>query len=438
MKNRGLAVFQVEPGSIAEELGLEPGDRIVSVNGEPVRDIIDYRFLETEESLTVEVKKAGGEEWVLDIEKDFDQGLGLDFGPEGFGRTIRCRNKCVFCFVDQMPPGLRKTLYIKDDDYRLSFWSGNFITLTNLGDGELHRIAAQRLSPLYISVHTTNGALREKMLGNSRAGLIMEQLRYLAGAGIEMHTQAVLCPGLNDGEELARTADDLAGLWPAVRSLAVVPVGLTRFRQGLYPLRAFGPDEARRLLRWAGARQEEFLRGLGYPFLFASDEFYLLCGEPVPPAERYADFPQTENGVGLVRLFLDEWEEVRGGLPRQVAPMKATLATGVLAEALLRPVAARLNGIKGLAVTLKVIENRFFGSQVTVAGLITGGDLLAQIRPGEAGDLLVLPSVTLKEEEAVFLDGLTVQDLSRRLETKVAVADGPRQLLEVLLAARNG
>lgn len=433
MKHQGLAVFRVEPGSIAEELGLEPGDRVMAVNGEPVRDLIDFRFLETDESLSMDVRKVDGEEWVLDVEKDYDQGLGLEFGEEGFGRTARCSNKCVFCFVDQMPPGMRRTLYVKDDDYRLSFWSGNFITLTNLGDDELRRIASQRLSPLYVSVHTTNPELRERMLGNRRAGLILEQLRYLAEAGIEMHTQVVLCPGLNDGKELERTAADLAGLWPAVSSLAVVPVGLTRFRQGCYPLRVFTPEEARRLVHWVGLKQEEYLSDLEYPFIFASDEFYLLSGEPIPPAERYADFPQTENGVGLTRLFMDEWEEVEGGLPREISPLKVTFATGLLGEKVLRPVAARLNEIKGLKVAIKAVKNHFFGEQVTVTGLVTGGDLIDQSDPGETGDLLVLPAVMLKKDNTVFLDDLTLKDLATDLKIRVAVVEGPRQLVDVLL-----
>lgn len=433
MKNRGLVVFRVEPESIAGELGLEPGDRIVSINGEPLHDLIDFRFLESEESLSIDVKKAGGGQWVLDVEKDYDQCLGIDFGPGGFGRTRRCSNKCVFCFVDQMPPGLRKTLYVRDDDYRLSFWSGNFITLTNLNDNELRRIARQRLSPIYISVHSTNPALREKMLGNYRAGLIMEQLRYLAAAGIEMHTQVVLCPGLNDGRELERTAGDLAGLWPAVSSLAVVPVGMTRFRQGLYQLRAVTGDEARGLVRWVGAKQEEYISEFEDPFIFASDEFYLLAGEPIPPADRYGCFPQLENGVGLTRLFLDEWEAVESGLPGEAHSQKVTLVTGLLGEKVLAPVVARLNKIKGLEVTVKVIENQFFGRQVTVAGLVTGKDILEQVGPGEAGDLLVLPSVMLKKEEAVFLDDISLGDLAAHLKVRTAVVEGPRQLVDVLV-----
>ncbi len=433
MKPRGLAVARVEPGSIAEEMGIEQGDRLIAVNGEPVRDLIDFCFLEAEEDLSLDLKKASGEEWILDLEKDYDQGLGLRFEGDGFGRTIQCSNHCVFCFVDQMPPGMRDTLYVKDDDYRLSFWSGNFITLTNVHEQQLQRIASMRLSPLYISVHSTNPELRKRMLGNTRAGLILGQLQELTAAGIEMHTQVVLCPGLNDGMELARTADDLSGLWPAVRSLAVVPVGLTRFRQGRHPLLDFTRAEARRLVRWVGSKQEEYLRTLGDPFIFASDEFYLLSGEPVPPLERYADFPQTENGVGLTRLFLEEWEEVKVRLPQKRVKIKVTLVTGVLGEEVLGPVAAELNRVNGMEVIVKVIENCFFGEKVTVAGLLTGTDLVSQVCTAEIGNLLVIPAVSLKKEEPVFLDGMSLLELSRNLKVKVAAVAGPGQLLDVLL-----
>lgn len=432
MREKGLVVRRVEPGSIAEELGLTPGDRILAINEYPVEDLIDYRFLISDETLSVEVKKINDEVWILDIEKDFDQDLGVDFGEDGFGRTRRCSNKCIFCFVDQMPPGMRKTLYVKDDDYRLSFWSGNFITLTNVYDDELRRIARLRLSPLYVSVHTTNPALRESMLGSARAGLIMEQLEYLAAAGIEVHTQAVLCPGINDGSELVRTVEDLARLWPWVKSLAVAPVGLTRFRQGKYVLRPFTSREARTLVDWVQEKQAGFQSNFDYPFLFASDEFYLLAGEAFPPEERYADFPQTENGVGLARLFQDQWDDVSEGLPGQINSCKVTLATGLLGEKILRPVVVRLNEINGLSASLKVIHNNFFGPEVTVAGLITGKDLFEQIAPGEAGDMLVLPSVMFKSDEAVMLDGLTLEDLSERLKTTVAVVKDPKQLVAVL------
>ncbi|TEB11796.1 hypothetical protein Pmgp_01374 [Pelotomaculum propionicicum] len=432
MKNRGLEVCLVKPESIAAELGLEPGDRVLSINGETLHDLIDYRFWETEEKLSIDVKKAGGELWILDVEKDFDQCLGLEFSGGGFGRTRRCSNKCVFCFVDQMPVGLRKTLYVRDDDYRLSFWSGNFITLTNLKDNELRRIARQRLSPIYISVHTTNPALRREMLGSDKAALIMDQLGYLAEAGIEMHTQVVLCPGLNDGAELERTTSDLAGLWPSVSSLAVVPVGLTRYRQELFQLRGVASGEASDLVRWVGARQKQYTHDFGDPFIFASDEFYLLAGETVPPAVRYGSFPQLENGVGLTRLFLDEWAKVQKTLPPEIAAKKAAILTGSLAAQILSPVAERLNKISGLNVSLHTIENYFFGRQVTVAGLVTGRDILKQVAPGEAGDLLVIPSVMLKKEAPVFLDDISLAELASRLQVNTAAVAGPRQLVDVL------
>jgi putative radical SAM enzyme (TIGR03279 family) len=433
MKRSGLKIITVVPGSIAEEMGLEKGDRVKAINNMPVRDLIDFRYLEAEEILHVDITKSGGEEWVLEIEKDIDQDLGLDFGAGGFGPTIRCINKCVFCFVDQMPPGMRRTLYVKDDDYRHSFWNGNFITLTNLSKRMLKRIAAQRLSPLYISVHTTNPVLREKMLGCARAGSIMEQLRFLAESGIEMHTQVVLCPGLNDAEELDKTVADLSSLWPSVRSLAVVPVGLTRFRDNLYPLDVFDVDKARELIRWIHARQKEFMTRFKHPFIFASDEFYLLAGKAIPAAERYDGFPQVENGVGLTRIFLDEWAEVEGGLPTETAEQKIVLITGVLGENIVKPVAERLNKIAGLQVAVKTVENDFFGGQVTATGLVTGHDILKQVLPGEAGDLLLLPSVMLKEDEPVFLDNLGLADLAESIKARVAVVAGPRQLADVLI-----
>lgn len=437
MKPAGLIVARVKPGSIAEEMGIGRGDRIVAINGVPVHDFIDYRFWEADEDVSLELNKADGEAWILDLEKDYDEDLGLEFEGAGFGRTIPCSNHCLFCFVDQMPPGMRKSLYVKDDDYRLSFWSGNFITLTNVTEQELQRIISMRLSPLYISVHSTNPGLRRQMLGNSRAGLIMEQLRELAAAGIEMHTQVVACPGLNDGQELAGTADDLAGLWPWVRSLAVVPVGLTRFRQSRYPLRGYTRAEARGLVRWLWARQEEYLRTKGNPFIFASDEFYLLSGVEVPPLERYAGFPQLENGVGLTRLFLEEWEKAGTRLQGRRIKGKITLVTGVLGEQLLAPVAAALNRVEGLQATLRVVRNEFFGEYVTVAGLLTGADLVSQLPPGKTGDLLVLPAVSLKKEEPVFLDGVSLRELSRCLMVQVAAVAGPGQLVDVLLEGRQ-
>jgi putative radical SAM enzyme (TIGR03279 family) len=431
MAVQGLVIERVAPGSIAAELGMEPGDRLVAVNGLPVEDILDYRFLTCEEELTITLVKANGEEWLCDVEKDFDDDLGVDFAGGGLEPIRRCQNRCLFCFVDQMPRGLRPTLYVKDDDYRLSFTQGNFITLTNLRERDLERIIRQRLSPLYISVHTTNPALREKMLGHPRAGKIMEQLHRLGQGGIEMHTQVVLCPGINDGVELERTVRDLVNLWPAVRSVAIVPVGLTRYREGLFPLRPFTREEAGEIVEQVQTWQDHCLERCARAVVFASDEFYLLAEKEVPPALRYDDFPQTENGVGLVRLFLDEWEQVSPSLPRALpCRRKVTVATGVLAERVLAPVVDRLNEIENLAVELAVIPNRLFGPQVTVTGLVSGKDILAALEGQNAGQTLILPAVMLRQPEQIFLDGMTVQELSSLLDRPVIAVDGPAGLVE--------
>ena len=427
---RGLAIALVTPGSIAADVGLLPGDRVLAVNGEAVRDLIDLRFLETEEKLLLLVDKKEDGPVEYEIEKDFDESLGLDFGADNFKQTIKCANKCLFCFVDQAPPALRPSLYVKDDDYRRSFWDGTFITLTNLTETQLRRIVAQRLSPLYISVHTTNPALRRQMLGNAQAGLVLEQMRRLAAAFITMHTQIVLCPGINDGEELRRTLADLAGLWPAVASVAVVPVGLTRFQQNRTALRPFRREEAGALVRWLTAEQERFIADWGEPFLYAADEFYVLSGLEPPEAARYGAFPQLENGVGLVRLFLDEWAAVAPTLPPRLPERQVTVVTSVSAAGFLRRVVRRLNLISGLTVRLAVVENRFFGGAVTVAGLLTGSDLLEQLQPGSIGDLLIIPKVMLKKDEAIFLDGITLAQLSERLGKPVAATEGPRELVK--------
>jgi putative radical SAM enzyme (TIGR03279 family) len=435
MRDHGLIIEAVDGEGIAGELGLEPGDAILRINNTGVSDILDYRFLTAEENLEVLVQKTNGEHWVLEIEKDYDEPLGIRFRGGGWGRTRRCGNKCIFCFVDQMPGQMRSTLYVKDDDYRLSFAQGNFITLTNIGPGELERIARLHLSPLYISVHTTNPELRRKIMGNPRAGKIMEQLRYLAGAGIEMHTQVVLCPGINDGAELERTVSDLGGLWPAVRSLAVVPVGLTGHRRGLYGLRPYTGAEARLVVTRVHQWQDLFMAKYEYPLVFAGDEFYLLAQIPVPQAEKYGGFPQTENGVGLVRLFWDEWNGVRKCLPARVdRPVQCSIVTGTLAAAVLGPVVAELGRISGVNAALHVLENKFFGKTVTVAGLLTGKDLLDGLAGRDLGERLYIPKVMLRAGEKVFLDDITVDELSGRLKVPVIPVSGPGELVASILS----
>lgn len=433
MKEIGIPVQNVHAGSIASELGVEPGDRIKEINGQPVHDLIDYRFFMSDEYITVNLEKPNGEVWELEIEKDYDEDIGLEFGREGLGTTLRCRNKCIFCFVDQMPPDMRETLYVKDDDYRLSFLQGNFITLTNLVDRDFKRIINQRLSPLFISVHTTNPELRVKMLGTPRAGEIMDRLRLLAEAGIEMHTQAVLCPGINDGEELGRTVQDLSGLWPGVRSLALVPVGLTAYREGLYPLQTFTREQASEIVSRVAGWQNACLQEYDYPLVFASDEFYLLAGAAFPPAKRYADFPQTENGVGLVRLFLDEWERLEQSLPSSLNVFKrVTLLTGRLGAKVIRPLARRLNSINNLSVKVITADNHFFGNTVTVAGLLTSRDIKMAILSEKAEGTVIIPAVTLRSGDTVFLDNKTLTELEEELGLTVRVARGPEEILNII------
>ncbi|MDN5347636.1 MAG: hypothetical protein PWP65_1200 [Clostridia bacterium] len=429
-KDTGPLVAKVRPGSIAAAVGLEPGDKILSINGEALPDIIAYNYACAAEELALEVIKKNGEKWLVDIEKEYHQDLGLEFEEAVFDGIRRCANRCLFCFVDQMPKGLRKSLYVKDDDYRFSFLNGNFITLTNLNPVDRERLKKWRLSPLYISVHTTNPALRVKMLRNRRAGRIIEYLQELAAAGLHFHAQVVLCPGLNDGPELDRTIQDLVSLWPAVESIAVVPVGLTAHRQGLYPLKAFTSPEAGQVLARVCGYQQEYRRRYGKGLVYAADEFYFLAGKEVPPAKYYDGFPQKENGVGLTRLFLDSWR--RAG--RKICPAsgrrRVAVVTGKLAAPLLaglvQEAAARADGLE---VKVVGVENITFGPQVTVAGLLAGRDLIAGLEEvsrwlKEAGGYLALPDIMLRSSgEPVFLDDLAPADLERELGVEVRVVE---------------
>ncbi|MDQ7788444.1 MAG: DUF512 domain-containing protein [Clostridia bacterium] len=429
MRDKGLKISRVVPGGIADQLGIVSGDVVTGMNDTPVQDILDYRFLSTGEYLELYVATADGP-YVFEIEKEYDEDLGIEFETP-FPGLKKCGNRCLFCFVDQMPPGMRPSLYVKDDDYRLSFWDGNFITLTNLRDNDLKRLVSQRLSPLFISVHTTNPGLRRRMMGNRRAGEILEQLQFLAANGIEFHLQIVLCPGLNDGAELERTLSDLSGLLPSVLSIAVVPVGRTRYREQLYPLRAFTAEESTRVVRQLEKWQEGFVETTGSPLVYAGDEFYIQAGIQVPPAESYAGFPQLENGVGLVRLFLDEWDQVRPDLPTDGVHRKVTVITGGIASSVLRRVTDDLDRLPGLNVTLVAVENSFFGDGVTAAGLLTGGDILDALEDQDPGDLVVVPKAALKDG-AVFLDDLSLGDLAEQLGVRIRAAAGPRELVQAI------
>lgn len=416
----GLIVEAVTHGSICEEMGVEPGDRLLAVNRHPLRDLIDYSYhTASADELLLEIAKPDGEVWELEIEREPGELLGLTFpAPE----PARCRNNCVFCFVHQLPKGLRKPLYVKDEDYRLSFLNGNYVTLANLKAAELARIIDQRLSPLYISVHATNPVLRERLLGRKGIPPILGQLRDLAAGRVSMHTQVVLCPGLNDGLELERTVSDLADLYPAVQSLAVVPLGLTRHRGRLPQLKPVDADYARDFVTIWGPRVKALKKRLGEPFLFLADEFYLKANLPFPPLREYGDLPQIENGVGMVPLFQRDAARVLR-TARPIGDVRATVVTGVSAAGFVGAFLAGLGERTGVEVAPVAVENRLFGESVTVSGLVAGNDIMAALEGRDVGAGLLVPDVMLKEGEGLFLDDVSLGEVQKRLGRPVLTFD---------------
>lgn len=419
-----LEIVNVLPGSTAARLGLQRGDSIVSINGEDINDVIDFQFSAADEHLRLVVQKQDGRKKKLTVDKEPDDNLGLDLSPL---RIKRCHNKCIFCFVDQMPAGCRKSLYVKDDDFRASFLYGNYITLGSLSEADWARIFRQRLSPLYISVHSTEPDLRAFILNNKRTSDIMSRLKRLAAGGIRMHTQIVLSPGINDRSHLLRTVEDLAGLFPAVSSIAVVPVGLTAFRRGLFPLKSYTRLGARSVIKDIEPLGERYKKQFGTRLVFASDEFYIKAGEPVPPASFYEDFPQRENGVGMVAEFLRDVSRTR--LPAKLAPVRVTLVTGVSFSSILKKIADKLNKIEGVSLKQITVKNRFFGPTVTVAGLLTGGDILHALRGKELGDMVLIPGNALKDEDDVFLDGMRLDQLKEELMPNIHKAGTFNEML---------
>lgn len=403
-----VEIAEVVPGSIADRRGLAPGDRLVSINGRDVRDSIDYQFLASEERLNLKVRKSDGTVQSLRIVKDPDDTLGIRLHPF----TIRqCGNKCIFCFVDQMPRRCRRSLYVRDDDYRASFLYGNYITLSNLREDDWERIFTQRLSPLYISVHTTEPGLRTKIMRGRNRVDILAALNRLAAGGIRMHTQIVLCPGINDGPRLERTLHDLAALFPAVLSVAVVPVGMTEHRQGLYPLRTFRRAEARSVIAQVRSFAGRFRRTYGTRLVYASDEFFIQGGLEVPPLSAYEDLPQIENGVGMVAMFLQDAHRTR--LPSQVAPVRISLITGVSFGPILKQTVKKLERIKGVSVRVISAKNALFGASVTVAGLLSGRDILNAVRGKRLGDMLLIPAAAVKEDAGIFLDDMGIDKIEK-------------------------
>lgn len=410
-------IAAVDPGSIGQALGIEAGDRLLTMNSRPVADIIDYQYISAEDAFTLEVEKPDGSVLEAAVRReDYDYAsLGLCFSELVFGGERRCANNCVFCFIDQLPKGLRDSLYFKDDDYRLSFLQGNFVTLTNVSDAEIQRILDMKLSPLYVSVHAANEAVRRALLGRRTSRPIMPLLRQLASGGIELHTQVVLTPGINDGAVLADTLDRLTSMEPPAASVSVVPVGLTRHRGALAQLAPVAPHEAAEVIEEVRRRAAAGRR------VYAADEFYFLADAAMPPDEAYDDYPQLENGIGLTRLFIDDFARLESNLPaRFQTPVRLIVATGALGARAIGPACDRLKQIEGLEVELLPVPNRLFGPGVTVTGLVVGQDIAEAVRAlrskrAEEHDIVLIPDVMLRRGGDVFLDDLTPDELERAL-----------------------
>ncbi|MEM8831012.1 MAG: TIGR03279 family radical SAM protein [Cyanobacteria bacterium P01_G01_bin.19] len=428
-------ISRVLPDSIAEEIGFEAGDAIVSINQTKPRDLIDYRFLCSDEYLELEVVDAVGDRHVIEIEKDYDDDLGLEFETALFDGLMQCSNHCPFCFIDQQPPGKRKSLYFKDDDYRLSFLYGSYLTLTNLVESEWRRIEQMRLSPLFVSVHATEPDVRIRLLKNDRAGLIMSQFKWFQERRLQIHAQVVVCPGINDKEHLERTLLDLAsfhqGDIPAVASAAVVPVGLTRFRPAEDELIPVSREKAVEVIEQVQNLQAKFKQKFGSNFVWLADEWFLIARQDVPPESHYEDYPQIGNGVGSIRLFLKQFQNTaREMLPDAIdTPRRFTWVVGNAVEQAFQPLVEQLNAVRGLEINLVALNSKYWGQEITVTGLLTGQDLLGSLPGKDLGDGILLPSLMLKHDDTKFLDDLTVEDVSDRLNVPIFPVSGVKELV---------
>ncbi len=427
-------VIDIEENSIADEIGIAAGDTLLSIDGKEINDILDYQFLIREEELLVDIQKADGKIWSIEIEKDYDEDLGLVFDDILFDRLKVCKNRCVFCFIDQLPGQMRKTLYQKDDDYRHSFLFGNFITLTNLSQHDWDKILTMRLSPLYISVHALQPEVRSMMLGSRQAGSIREDLLRLSQAGIECHTQIVVCPGINDGQILEDTIEGLAELYPSVASIGIVPVGLTGHRNKLPELRNISSAEAELLVAAIHRYQLEFRRDLGCGLVYLADEIYLKCSQPIPETDYYDDFPQIENGIGICRIMMDEFAEEEGHLPDKVKEKEVFLLTGESALSIMEKICGRMNRIEGLDLKIIPVKNYFFGGQVTVTGLLTGVDILAALGKNYAGKEVIVPEIIFKDGQDTLLDDTKLEDIKMASGADIKVIQGTAgSLIEAVL-----
>jgi len=432
-------IIAVATGSIAWEMELAPGDFLLSINGHEINDMLDYRWLTADECLLVEVEKPCGEVWELEIETDSGEDLGLSFAPGSMGEDRRCTNACIFCFVDQQPPGLRESLYVKDDDPYQSFAVGNYVTLTNLSDADIQQVVKHRLSPLRVSVHTADMELRRRMMGNPKASDLFLALEQFSQAGLDMHFQIVLCKGINDGHALDYTIKQLLGLGKSAKSLAVVPVGLTRHREGLYPLEAFAEEDATAVISQVEKWQEQCLKNTGGRFVFLADEWYVLAGKPLPVYDAYEDFPQLDNGVGMMALFEDEFCAAlaeKGMITHPLKSRRIGIVTGQAAAAFMTKLSRLfMESFPDIAIDIHVIENDFYGPGVTVSGLLTGRDITSKLS-GCCGeyDVLFIPENAFRAGTEDMLCGATLSGVAKALRVKVVMgaADGGEFCWQIL------
>ncbi|WP_375469297.1 TIGR03279 family radical SAM protein [uncultured Nostoc sp.] len=433
-------ITKVLPDSIAAEIGFEAGDAIVAINGTRPRDLIDYQFLCADEVLELEVLDATGKTHNLEIEKDYDQDLGLEFETALFDGLIQCNNRCPFCFIDQQPPGKRTSLYLKDDDYRLSFLYGSYLTLTNLPEREWQRIEQMRLSPLYVSVHATEAEVRIRLLKNPRAGQILQQLKWFQKRRLQIHAQVVVCPGINDGKHLEQTLKDLTsfhtGEVPAVASVAVVPVGLTRFRPSEDELTPVTKEKAKEVISQVQRLSRQFRQQFASSVVWLADEWFLIAGEELPSESEYEEYPQIDNGVGSIQLFLKQFATVAAELlPPKVYPQrKFTWVVGNAVEKAFQPILKRLNFVEGLEVNMRALCSDYWGQTISVTGLLTGHDLLLNLEGQDLGDGILLPNVMLKNGELVFLDDLSIEELAGQLNTKIFPVAGVEDLIKTCIS----
>lgn len=430
MKKHLHVIKSIEPGSIAEEMELMPGDTVLAINGQEIEDVFDYHYLMNDEYIEMLVRTADGEEELLEIEKDYDEDMGIVFDSSLMDDYRSCSNQCIFCFIDQLPKGMRETMYFKDDDSRLSFLQGNYITMTNMKDSALERIIRYKLEPINVSVHTTNPELRCMMLHNRFAGKIMEQLQKLYDGGIIMNAQIVLCKGVNDGEELERTIRDLAGFIPNIESVSVVPVGLSDHREGLYHLEPFEPEDARRVIAQIEGWQNRLYEEYGTHFIHASDEWYLLAGYEMPEEARYDGYLQLENGVGMVRLLMEEFHEALAKAVTDGRKRHVSIATGRSAAGYIRRLTGELcDQFENITVDVYEIVNHFFGERITVSGLLTGKDITEQLKGRDLGERLLLPVNILRsgEDVEILLDDMTIPEIENTLQIPISIVQSNGQ-----------